>query len=232
MKPSTSNDKNNTPIIVGCVVGGVVGIALIVGVLACINRRGGCTKRRDTKTDFEDYGLGDFPHHRPPVSNGAAAAVDAGAGIGSASSMANTKHVSPTIPRLNDQGNYYPDDGGYAIGTGRGPHYNSGYMDADYGIAPAQQQYQGGYYYPTQQQQEYYGDGGYYYDNNTSTAYSSVPPMQQHSPAMHNVMPHQQQGYAMTSPLYHQQPQDIHKPDEIGSAIPIVSNEEGVSRIR
>ncbi|GAN07773.1 hypothetical protein MAM1_0175c07277 [Mucor ambiguus] len=199
-KPSEESSTNNTPLIVGCVVGGVVGIALIGGILACVNRRGGCTKRRDNnKSDFEDYGLGDFPHHRTTAM---AAPVIAN----------NTKPVSPTIPRLNDQGNYYADDG-------YGGHYGGGYVDnsMDYGV----QQQHGGYYYPQQQQQEYYDDGNYYYDNNTSaTAYSSVPPMQQHSPAMHNnVIPGGQQGYAMSNvpptPTQH----DIYKPDDVGSPI-------------
>ena len=180
----------------------LVGIALIGGILACVNRRGGCTKRRETKkSDFEDYGLGDFPHHR---ATAVAAPVVAN----------NTKPVSPTIPRLNDQGNYYADDG-YA------GHYGGGYVDnnMDYGM----QQQHGGYYYPQQQQQqEYYDDGNYYYDNNTSaTAYSSVPPMQQHSPAMHNnVIPGGQQGYVMGNVAPPPQPQhDIYKPDDVGSPI-------------
>lgn len=174
---------------------------MIGGILACVNRRGGCTKRRDTKkSDFEDYGLGDFPHHRTAA---VAAPVVAN----------NTKPVSPTIPRLNDQGNYYADDG-YA------GHYGGGYTDnnMDYGM----QQQHGGYYYPQQQQQqEYYDDGNYYYDNNTSaTAYSSVPPMQQHSPAMHNnVVPGGQQGYVMGNVPPPQPQHDIYKPDDIGSPI-------------
>jgi hypothetical protein len=181
-----------------CFVFFLVGIALIGGILACVNRRGGCTKKRNTKkSDFEDYGLGDFPHQRTTP----AAAVPVVAN--------NGKPVSPTIPRLNDQGNYYNDDG-YN-------HYNNtGYADngMDYGMQQQQQQQQhGGYYYP-QQQQEYYDDGGYYYDSNTSaTAYSSVPPMQQH---MHAGGVAGQQGYVMNNTIPQQQ-QDIYKPDDIGS---------------
>lgn len=187
-KSPNDNTPNNTPIIVGSVVGGVVGLALIGGILACINRRGGCTKRRDNKkSDFEDYGLGDFPHHRTQMA---------------APVMAN-KPVSPTLPRLNDQGNYYNED----------PNYGRyGYQDnnMDYGMQPQQ-----GYYYPQQhQQQEYYDDGGYYYDSNTSaTAYSNVSPMQQHS----------QQGYMMNNniPQTHNMvpQQDVYKPDDVGAPV-------------
>lgn len=155
----------------------IVGLALIGGVLACISRRGGCTKRRDTKKqEFEDYGLGDFPHHRNPVTS---------------PPVPVAKPVSPTIPRLNEQGNYY-DDGNY------GGHY--GYQDnnMDYGM-----QQQQGYYYPQQhQQQEYYDDGQYYYDNNSTTLYNPVSPMQ-----------HQQQGYVMNNNVPQQ---DVYnKPDDV-----------------
>lgn len=187
----------------------VVGIALIGGILACVNRRGGCTKRRDTKkSDFEDYGLGDFPHHRAPV---------AGAAVAAPVVANNVKPVSPTIPRLNDQGNYYADDG-YS-------HYNNaGYAEngMDYGMQQQQQQH-GGYYYPQQQQQqqEYYDDGGYYYDSNTSaTAYSSVPPMQQNTPVM-------QQGYVMNNNMP-QQHQDVYKPDD---AAPPMGHQQGSGNV-
>ncbi|GAA5799459.1 hypothetical protein HPULCUR_004874 [Helicostylum pulchrum] len=175
-----------------------LGIALIGGILACVNRRGGCTKKRDNKkSDFEDYGLGDFPHHRTPVV---------------AAPVLPSKSISPTLPRLNDQGNYYNEDPNYG-------HY--GYQDnnMDYGMQPQQ-----GYYYAQQQQQpqhqqqqEYYDDSGYYYDSNTSaTAYSSVAPMQpQHQPQP-------QQAYMMNNVSAQQHsmtPQDVYKPDEVGSPV-------------
>lgn len=167
-----------------------MGIALIGGIIAFINRRGGCTKKRDrTKSEFEDYGLGDFPHHRPST---------------------NTKPlpvVSPTIPRLNDQGNYYVDDG-------YGGHYNGGYVDPNMDYAMQQQ----AYYYPEQQQQQqYYNDSGYYYDNsNTSGTYTNV----QHSPMQQNsagVIPVQQSYSNMPPP---QQQQNMYKPDEAPPAVP------------
>lgn len=164
--------------------------------MACINRRGGFTKKRDKKkSDFEDYGLGDFPHHRTPAV---------------APPVISNKPVSPTIPRMNDQGNYYNEDPNYG-------HYSYQDNNVDYGMQPQQ-----GYYYPQQQQhqpqQEYYDDGGYYYDSNTSaTAYSSVPPMQQHQSQA-------QQGYAVNNvPQQHNMvPQDVYKPDEVGT--PVTSN--------
>lgn len=169
----------------------IVGLALIGGLIAFINRRGGCTKKRgrNNKSDFEDYGLGDFPQHRNP-----APAVP---------TMATANNpISPTLPRLNEQGNYYNDDYN---------HY--GYRQDDYGMQPSPQ---GGYYYPQghHQQQGYYEDGGYYYDNNSgmapNTAYSSPPHAQQ---------PYNSQDYAMANNMEHspahQQPQNLYKPDDV-----------------
>lgn len=174
---------------------------MIGGILACVNRRGGCTKKRDNKkSDFEDYGLGDFPHHRTPVI---------------AAPVLPSKPISPTLPRLNDQGNYYNEDPNYG-------HY--GYQDnnMDYGMQPQQ-----GYYYAQQQQQpqhqqqqEYYDDSGYYYDSNTSaTAYSSVAPMQPQHQSQHQ--PQLQQAYMMNNaPTQHSMTsQDVYKPDEVGSPV-------------
>ncbi|KAG2201645.1 hypothetical protein INT47_003871 [Mucor saturninus] len=193
------SEKSNTAVIAGSAVGGVVLLALIGGVLACVNRRGGCTKRRDKKkSDFEDYGLGDFPHHRTPAIP---------------PPMVANKPVSPTIPRMNDQGNYYNDDPNYG-------HYSYQDNNMDYGMQPQQ-----GYYYPQQQhhqqqQQEYYDDGNYYYDSNTSaTAYSSVPPMhqQQQQPQPGYAMANVPQNHSMTT-------QDVYKPDEVGSPISTHAN--------
>lgn len=179
--------------------------------MACINRRGGCAKKRSKKSDFEDYGLGDFPHHRTPA---VAAPV-----------IASSKPMSPTLPRLNEQGNYYNEDpnyGRYGYQDNQG-YDNNMYQDnnMDYGMQPQQ-----GYYYPTQQQQphhqqqqqEYYDDSGYYYDSNASgTAYSSVAPMQQHQPQL-------QQAYMMnnSTPQHSMVSQDVYKPDEVSA--PVRSN--------
>ncbi|KAG1149576.1 hypothetical protein G6F37_008928 [Rhizopus arrhizus] len=195
--PSKANEpsSNTTPTIVGSVVGGVVGLALIGGLIAFISRRGGCTKKRgrNNKSGFEDYGLGDFPQHRNPAPTVPAMAT------------ANNP-VSPTLPRLNEQGNYYNDDYN---------HY--GYRQDDYGMQPSPQ---GGYYYPQghHQQQGYYEDGGYYYDNNSgmapNTAYSSPPHAQQ---------PYNSQDYAIANNMEHspahQQPQNLYKPDDVASPV-------------
>lgn len=150
-----------------------VGLALIGGLLAWINRKGGCTSRSKPKrpADFEDFGLAetDFPHHRSPpmaaanVAPGMAAAGAAGA-AGAAAAMA-----SPTIPRLNEQGNYY-DPSTAEYGTNR-IYYEpqlTGPPQPDYQYPPHHQQQQ--YYYP--QEGGYYDEHGYYYENG-STAVSS-----------------------------------------------------------
>ncbi|KAI8988782.1 hypothetical protein BDB01DRAFT_848902 [Pilobolus umbonatus] len=196
------DDDSNTPLIVGGVVGGVVGVALIGGILAWINRRGGCAKRSTTKTkaDYEDYGLNDFPHHRTQPM----AAVPPPMG----------PIVSPTLPRLNDQGNYYNESNNY----GNGAQYAYQDNTMDYGMQPQHNQ---GYYYPQLQQQEYYDDGNYYYDSNvsnnmSSTVYSSVSPMQHHvpSPTPVHVQPYMMNN---TVPPQHMA-SDIYKPDDTNVA--------------
>ncbi|RCI04369.1 hypothetical protein CU098_013024, partial [Rhizopus stolonifer] len=186
-----STKTNTTPIIVGSVVGGVVGIGLIVGLLACISRRGGCTKRegRNKRSDFDDYGLGDFPTHNNPAPT--------------ATLNAANNPVAPTIPRLNEQGNYYTDN-----------YNNYNYRQGDYAMQTPQH---GGYYYPqgNQQQQGFYEDGGYYYDNSSgmapATAYPTQPSMQQtyspHEYTTNNSMGH--------SPVH----QNVYKPDDTASPV-------------
>lgn len=179
-----------------------VGLALIGGLLAWINRKGGCTSRSKPKrpADFEDFGLAetDFPHHRSPpmaaanVAPGMAAAGAAGAaGAGAAAAMA-----SPTIPRLNEQGNYY-DPSTAEYGTNR-IYYEpqlTGPPQPDYQYPPHHQQQ---YYYP--QEGGYYDEHGYYYENG-STAVSS---------------PGQQQ--AMYDPVAAGGNSDYYKPDSADGA--------------
>lgn len=148
-----------------------MGVALIGGFLAWLNRRGGCTSRSRQKrtTDFEDFGLAesDFPHHRSPpmvafnLAAGGAGAAAAGAAVAGA--------ASPTLPRLNEQGNFYNDPPATEYGTN--PHYVPGYQQP-YGapgapMSPTQQQ--AGYYYP---EGTYYDDHQqqYYYDGSTAVS--------------------------------------------------------------
>lgn len=122
----------------------IVVVGLVGGLLAwlLLRRKKQNGKGKKRPTDFEDFGLAesDFPQQQ---------------------GRPTTMMASPTLPRLNDQGNYY------AAATA-GPH--QAYYDN-----PAAQQQQQGYYYADQQQQHGYGGyDGYYYD--TSTAVSSTPP--------------------------------------------------------
>lgn len=168
---------------------------MIGGILAWINRRGGCAKRsKEQKSDFEDYGLGDFPHHRNQNAM-AAAAVPATA--------AAVNPVSPTIPRMNEQGNYYNEDPNYNY---HNAGYNGGYPE-DYNNMQHQ-----GYYYPQLQQQHdagYYEDGNYYYDNNSSPTYTNAA-----------YPPQQQQPYMNTAPYNSPHPENynnpgVYKPDDV-----------------
>lgn len=114
--------------------------------------------------------------------------------------------VSPTIPRLNDQGNYYND--------GTKQYQQQGYDQYHDGS---------GYYYPQEgggydANGNYYDENGYYYDGATGqpihTGYEAMPPPQQQQ------MYHPQQGGSpslMSNPLPPLPPSggspDIHKPD-------------------
>ncbi|KAI9308482.1 hypothetical protein BJ944DRAFT_260131 [Cunninghamella echinulata] len=192
------NKEDNTKTIVGAVVGGIVGLALIGGFLAWLNRRGGCTSksnhRKERKADFEDFGLAerDFPHHRSPPTTKATAGMASGAGVAAGV-------VSPTIPRLNDQGNYYNDPN------------NQHYMQQGY------DQYHDGYYYPQDggAGSGYYDENGYYYDGTTAVHSNSYEPM---SPPQQNYHPNMNM-MANTAPLpplpnaNHQN--EIYKPDSI-----------------
>ncbi|KAG0175472.1 tRNA methyltransferase 44 [Apophysomyces sp. BC1015] len=224
---STSSDSN-TGTIAGAVVGGVVGVALIGGALTFLNRRGGCARRSEKRTaDFEDFGLAetDFPHHRsPPMAPSGLAA--AGAGGAAAAAVAGTAAAaggakgSPTLPRLNDQGNYYDPAGHQYVPASYQPQLDMNQAEyGDYapqhpggagGMMAAQQ----GYYYPQQQHHDggypqqqhheggYYDEQGYYYDGSTA-----VP-----SPAGydHAQQPQHQQGYPPAPP-----PGDYYKPDQV-----------------
>ncbi|ORZ05040.1 hypothetical protein BCR42DRAFT_428577 [Absidia repens] len=223
--PAPHKSESNIPTIVGAVVGGVgklisffkkkkkipshfffvVGLALLGGLLTWLNRRGGCTsKTNQRKANFEDFGLAerDFPHHRSP-------AMTTNTALGGATMVA-----SPTIPQLNDQGNYYNDGSG-------GKHYQQQQGYEQYHDS-------GGYYYPHEggggydgnngydshgiyeahsgydANGGYYDEHGYYYDGTTgqsiNTGYEAMPP------PSHQQVYHQQSSPSMD-------PQDIHKPN-------------------
>ena len=180
----------------------IVGLALIGGLLAWLNRRGGCTARNKQKrpTDFEDFGLAetDFPHHRSPPMAAANVAAGAAAGGAAAAAAAGKTTQSPTVPRLNDQGNFYNDSGRhyYEPQLNHPQEYGAGAM------SPPQHQQQQGYYYQDQGQGGgYYDEQGYYYDG--STAVSSQPMYDPNAAAV----------VGGQAPMQQQQHGDYYKPD-------------------
>lgn len=161
-----------------------MGLALISGFFTWINRRGGCRKSR-SKPEFEDYGLADtdFPHnHSPPMQN-----------------MAPTPNVvSPTIPRLNEQGNFYTKEDQQYIASYQMPEQHPGSSD-----------YQS-YYYQGQQQSVH--DGGYYNEN--GYYYESTSPHQPHIAAdYYPAQQQQQQHYPQTDQYYTNV--NYYKPDQV-----------------
>ncbi|KAI7898366.1 uncharacterized protein BX663DRAFT_490071 [Cokeromyces recurvatus] len=182
--PNDSNKNTSgskAGIIIGAVVGSIFGVALVGGILTWINRHGGCARRtKSSATDFEDYGLADTDF---PTNN-----------FAGMQSINGTK--SPTIPRLNDQGNFY--NSGPVI-TKEDPYsqYMTGYQKqtidnvghpatvVDYNNMSYNTSQQA-FYYPQQQQQQqqqqplpqditartggssYYEESGGYYHDNTS----------------------------------------------------------------
>lgn len=165
-----------------------VGLALISGIFAWFNRRGGCTRKSRSKPEFEDYGLADtdFPHnHTPAMQN-----------------MTTTPNVvSPTIPRLNEQGNFY---------TKEDQQYMAPYqMSEPYPGSPEHQPY----YYQGQQQPVhdggYYDENGYYYESTSphqpQVVAADYYPIQQQQ--------QQQQYYPQTDQYYANV--NYYKPDQV-----------------
>ncbi|KAI8332385.1 hypothetical protein BC941DRAFT_516866 [Chlamydoabsidia padenii] len=141
--PTSNDGERTTPTIVGAVVGGVVGLALLGGLLSWMNRRGGCTsKTNQRKANYEDFGLAerDFPHHRSPIQQ---PQMSSSSGFGGSTMVA-----SPTLSRLNNQGNYYhneePTQYHYYSPHQEMTGYDGGYYDEH------------GYYYNPHHQQQYY----------------------------------------------------------------------------
>lgn len=146
---------------------------MIGGILTWINRKGGCTRRRQRDTDFEDYGMDDNDFAPRPMQSVSAAAAAAGAGA-----MATGARQEPTLPHFG--GDQYYDDQ-YANNGARRfvPSYQPQLQQhPDYYAG----QQQGGQYYnygggsdhgfsdTTYNDQNYYGGaaGGYHDQKTTS----------------------------------------------------------------
>ncbi|KAI9288046.1 hypothetical protein BC943DRAFT_317674 [Umbelopsis sp. AD052] len=179
--PPPNDSSNKTGVIAGATVGGIVGLALIAGILTWINRKGGCTRRRKRDADFDDYGLDDhdFPARPMGTTSAAAAAVGAGA-------MASGARQEPTLPQFG--GDQYYDDQYGNNGARRfvpsyqpqlqqhpdyynqqqGQYYNySGNPGSDHGFSDT-----------TYNDQNYYGAGaaGGYYEQKTDGAADTYKP--------------------------------------------------------
>ncbi|CEP18450.1 hypothetical protein [Parasitella parasitica] len=155
-KTTEGSENNKTGVIAGSVVGGVVGLALIGGFLAWMNRRGGCTSRTKNNRNGlsqDDYTIdmhqNDF-NHGPTV---AAAGI-----LGNTATHASTDPLSPS----NNSHRYAAAPAMY--GASNVEHYGDyqeAYSQADYS--------QGGY-----SQGGYSQDGGYNHDN-YNIGYSQQP---------------------------------------------------------
>jgi hypothetical protein len=159
-----SNDgpsSNKTAIIAGSVVGGLVGIALIAGLLTWMNRRGGCTsrtRRRDVQEDFSndnDYKM---------TENAAGLGAIAGGGSGAMHSSDNLPPPSPfqharrfVPPTSNPTGYMNLQDEEY--GYHQNANVGAGYQPQQYQDFNAGGVYHDGShpdYNQDYQQQEYY----------------------------------------------------------------------------
>lgn len=91
----------------------LVGLALIGGILAWINRRGGCTKRDNGKNGFsqDDYTIdmnqNDF-NHGPGAGTAAAVGLGAGLGAGAAMGATQTMHSTEPLSPFDNQRRYAP----------------------------------------------------------------------------------------------------------------------------
>ncbi|KAI8074570.1 hypothetical protein BC940DRAFT_46205 [Gongronella butleri] len=175
-----------------------VGLAIIGGLIAWLNRRGGCASRRKNRQpDMEDFGLAesDFPHHRSPGMAAAAA-------MSGTASVSNASHPSPTMPRMTEMNN----GAAGAVGAAGAAGYYAMPTDYDSGrhYAPyddySNQAYHQNYYYPEPAQQGAYEER-YYYENQQQ--------QQQQAPVSAVLPP---AGHATYDQQY--SPVDHQKPDE------------------
>lgn len=177
---------------------------MIGGALTWINRHGGCARRSNKRSaDFEDFGLADtdFPHHRSPAMQSALVTNAAGTPM-----MSST---TPTIPRLNDQGNFYGAQqqeynqaAGYAAYQPQLEQSNNEYNTQPY------------YYQPPLQQEAapapngYYDESGYYYDGSNTTQHPQQVSNATYDPQLQQQQQqfHPQQGYIADNSMMHSYP--------------------------
>lgn len=157
----------------------IVGLALIGGIFTWINRKGGCTRRRQRDNDFDDYGMDDNDFAPRPMQSASVAAAAAGAGA-----LATGPRQEPTLPHFG--GDQYYDDQ-YANNGARRfvpsyqpqlqqhPDYYNGQQQGQYYNYPGSDQ---GYSDTTYNDPNYYGGAaaGGYYDSKTAGSGDAYKP--------------------------------------------------------
>lgn len=158
----------------------VVGLALIAGILTWINRKGGCTRRRQRDSDFEDYGMDDNDFPPRPMASASAAAAAAGAGA-----MASPRQQEPTLPQFGGYDDQYNNSArrfvpSYQPQLQQHPDYYGQQQGGQYYNYPGSDQ---GYSDTTYNDQNYYGAGGAagaagagYYDSKTMGSSDAYKP--------------------------------------------------------
>ncbi|KAI9300177.1 hypothetical protein BJ944DRAFT_32235, partial [Cunninghamella echinulata] len=159
----------------------LVGIALIFGVLSWINRKGGCTKRRNTRDDIfkssdEDYTIDIHPspnmkHTNPLMSN-----------IKTSNSIVPTKldnnNVSPVLPFDHSRRFIAPPSNN----NNTTPNNNNATTSAI--VTPISNTALDDYHYQQQDYQQLEQENGFYYDssnnNHSQWDYQHDPYDQQH----------------------------------------------------
>ncbi|EPB93104.1 hypothetical protein HMPREF1544_00178 [Mucor circinelloides 1006PhL] len=160
-KDDGESGSNNTAIIAGSVVGGLVGIALIAGLLTWMNRRGGCTsrtRRRDVQEDFTNEN--DYKMTENTVAAGGAGAVHSTDNLPPPSPFQHARRFVPPTSNPTGYMNLQDEEYGYHqnanVGAGYQPQqyqdYNAGCVYHDGSHPDYNQDYQ---------QQEYYNSHEY-----------------------------------------------------------------------
>jgi hypothetical protein len=167
--PDSSSSSNKTGIIAGSVVGGVVGLALIGGLLAWLNRHGGCASRsKTTKNGFtsDDYTIDMTQNDFAPT----AAAVGGGAVAGA--TLANLNSHEPLSPFDNNR-RYVAPAANY---ENYGDYNQDVYSQGGY----SQEGYSQDGYYPQQQEYGYYDNAAAGYGGYDSARHEYVDYQQKH----------------------------------------------------